>query len=52
MKMTEKAIARKRRESLVENGAYDGRFTTKVIDDKRKKSSKRECRKYDYRKNA
>ena len=37
-------IKGERRKLLVQNGAYDGRFSPKVIKDKKKEADKRNCR--------
>lgn len=34
------------RQSAIEQGAYDGRFRSRVVPDKKKVSSKLECRKW------
>jgi hypothetical protein len=36
----------RKRQSQVEAGVYDGRYKTKVVDDKKKKVAKIACRKF------
>ena len=36
----------RKRQAQVEAGAYDGRYKTKVVDDKKKKVAKIACRKF------
>jgi hypothetical protein len=37
-----------KRESMLEAGAYDGRFRTRTVEDKKKRKNKLECRKFKY----
>ena len=36
----------RKRQAQIEAGAYDGRYKTKVVDDKKKKVAKIACRKF------
>jgi hypothetical protein len=36
----------RKRQAQVEAGAYDGRYITKVVEDKKKKQSKEACKKF------
>jgi hypothetical protein len=37
-----------KRQTMLEAGAYDGRFRTRTVEDKRKKMNKNLCRSYKY----
>lgn len=37
-----------KRQNMLESGAYDGRFRTKTVEDKKKKLNKNACRSYKY----
>jgi hypothetical protein len=36
----------RKRQAQVEAGVYDGRYKTKVVEDKKKKATKNACRKF------
>lgn len=36
----------RKRQAQVEAGAYDGRYSTKVVEDKKKKEDREACRKF------
>lgn len=37
-----------KRKAMMQDGAYDGRFSSKVIQDKKKKASKEFCKSFKY----
>lgn len=39
-------VKSRKRDAQIEAGMYDGRFKTKVVEDKRKKMAKVACRKF------
>lgn len=39
-------VQSRKRQDQIEQGLFDGRFKTKVVDDKRKKAAKVACRKF------
>lgn len=39
-------VLSRKRESQVNDGLYDGRFMTRVIEDKKKRDSRMKCRKF------
>lgn len=43
---TNNSAKTRKRKAQVEDGAYDGRFITKVVEDKKKKESKEACKKF------
>ncbi len=40
-----------KRSQMLEAGAYDGRFKSRIVEDKRKKENKLECRTFKYQSN-
>lgn len=48
MKTKENIYLKLKRQSMIDAGAYDGRFRTKTIEDKKKKMNKYFCRSYKY----
>ena len=38
-----------KREQMLEAGAYDGRFKSRIVEDKKKKENKLECRTFKFK---
>lgn len=43
---TDNTAQSRKRQAQVEDGAYDGRYSTKVVEDKKKKQDRESCRKF------
>jgi hypothetical protein len=48
MRKQENIYLKIKRQNMLESGAYDGRFRTKTVEDKKKKMNKNYCRSYKY----
>jgi len=48
MKQKENIYIKFKRINMLESGAYDGRFRTRTVEDKKKKVNKYACRSYKY----
>lgn len=45
-----KNYRRLKRKEMLEQGAFDGRYKTKLVKDKKKQNDKMKCRKFKYKK--